>query len=741
MVQKEVMRKTKTYGLIGLLLAVMLVAMIYSYGVTPGISPNQPLPQISPTTKPDSSNPSSTNYPNNSPNTLPTTSNYQNEVSPMKTFSSISELTAFLNSTNPSGYYSLGLTDIANTAGAIPAAVPAPTTASVTSTQSTGAKDFSTTNIQVAGVDEADTVKTDGKYLYVIGNNSQIVYIIDANPINSKVLSKIFLNNTSVSGIYLSADGKKLAVLGNEYISYGDYNKIQAISPGLAIYPYMSGNTFAYIYDVSNKATPILSKNFTMTGNYVNSRMIGNYVYDILSENAYLINGSVVVPTAFVGSETYSVPANRIYYANTSDTYYTYTTIAGIDILSDSAQVTNMTIMMGTAGTIYVSQTNIYVTYPIRTYQTVTTTPQPIDTAQNGAITIIPMPIIWQPTWQGTAVYRIHISESSLTFAAKGNVTGSILSQYSMDENKGYFRIATTSYEYNSNSWTGIQQNNLYVLDANLNLVGKIENLASGENLHAARFMGDRCYLITFQQVDPLFVLDLSQPANPKVLGNLTIPGYSDFLQPYDATHLIGIGQDVNASIDADKVHTPGAVYYTAILGLKVSLFDVSDVTNPKEISKYVIGDRGTTSEALNNPKALLFDLTRNLLVLPVDLYLVDTKSSMPSNTPGIDISIAPPIASSDTAFGQFAWQGVYIFNVDLMHGLTLKGNVTQMDNAAALLTNPSLAAISSYQWINYDQFVTRSLYIGNTLYTFSQARVQLNSLDNFALIAKVDLN
>ena len=159
--------------------------------------------------------------------------------------------------------------------------------------------------------------------------------------------------------------------------------------------------------------------------------------------------------------------------------------------------------------------------------------------------------------------------------------------------------------------------------------MGKIENLASGEQLHSARFIAERCYLVTFNQIDPLFVVDLTQPTNPMVLGNLTIPGYSDFLQPYDATHLIGIGKDVNANIDANKVETPGDVYYTAVLGLKVSLFDVSNVANPKETSSIVIGDSGTTSEALTDPKAILFDASRNLLVLPVELYL-STNSTQP---------------------------------------------------------------------------------------------------------------
>jgi len=333
-----------------------------------------------------------------------------------------------------------------------------------------------------------------------------------------------------------------------------------------------------------------------------------------------------------------------------------------------------------------------------------------------------------------------------------------------MDEYNGYFRIATTSYNYNQTSWwTGTPENNLYVLNSDLNLVGKLENLAAGETLHAARFVGDRCYLDTFLQVDPLFVVDLSQPAKPQVLGNLTIPGYSDYLQPYDSTHLIGIGQDVNASIDADKIHEAGAVYYTAILGLKVSLFDVTDVANPKEMSSYVIGDRGTTSEALSDPKALLFDASRNLLVLPVDLYLVSNSTSSP--LPGTAVpSLAPSTAStngsattatasaaspalvpmpapmlpSETPYGQFAWQGVYIFHVDLKSGLTLQGNVTQLDYSA--LTAQSSLGIP-YLYMNYNHFITRSIYIGNVLYTFSESRVQLNSLSDLSLIAQVDLN
>ncbi len=739
MVQKEVMKKTRTYGLIALLLAIVLVAMIYSYGNT----------QISPVA-------------HQQPGSNPGTQNQGTQTSPqistqanLQTFSSYDELKNYLNQSSSSDLYSPGTPGVyfaMGTNNVVPAPAAAPTTASTTSTGQTGTNDYSTTNIQVAGVDEADTVKTDGQYIYVIGNNSQVVYILSANsqdPQNAKVLSKIPFANSDVTGIYLSADGNKLAVLGSNYISYAIYGTFMGLYPPISFPSWTTNTNFVYVYDVSNKANPILARNFTISGNLVDSRMIGNYIYDITSQNAYLLNGTVLLPTVFTGQTASNVSPTNIYFFNSSDSAYMYTTVVALNIQDATEKATNTTVLMGNAGTIYVSQNNIYLTDQITTYQTATPGTASTTPAQTG-ITIMPMPIIpVQLYWQGTAIYRIQISGSTLTVAAQGNVTGTVMSQYSMDEYNGYFRIATTSYEYASTtSYTQTQQNNLYILNSDLQIVGKIENLASGEVLHSARFIGDRCYLVTFNQIDPLFVIDVSKPTSPMVLGNLTIPGFSDFLQPYDATHLIGIGQDVNASIDANKVETPGDVYYTAVLGLKVSLFDVSNVANPKEISSIVIGDTGTTSEALTDPKAILFDASRNLLVLPVELYLLSnntpTASSSGGGTTGTGTAVpvpAPMIPASPYYYPQFVWQGAYVFNVDLTSGITIRGNITQLDDASTYLANPALVMTSSYPWIENQYFITRSLYIGNVLYTVSQSRVQLNSLSNFALLAKVDLN
>jgi inhibitor of cysteine peptidase len=759
MVQKEVIKKTRTYGLLAILLAAMLVAMIYSYGATPGLSP--PLPNVTPTVAPNSFDPSSTNAPNNSPIPSPINSNPVSEVSPMKTFSSYDELRTFLNTSNSNNIYYTSTSETRNTLGALP-----PTTGQIPASAPTSAaqgaadtttKDYSTTNIQVAGVDEADTVKTDSKYLYTIGNNSQIVYIIDANPQNSKILSKIFLNNTYLSGVYLSQDGSRLAVIGNQYITYSYYEKMPAIATDIALYPYWnSGSTFIYVYDVSNKAIPILTRNFTMSGNYFNSRMINNYIYTIVTQNANLVNDTVVLPTVFTGTSTSTVEPSKIYYANVPDSWYSYTTFIALNILDNTQKPSNMTIMMGGAGTMYVSQDNIYITYPLNEWQPIKiSTPSPASnlpatssssgTAASGTSTIIPiMPYIAQ---QKTSIYRIHIAGFSMTFAAQGNVTGNVLNQYAMDESKSYFRIATNSYDYSSNSGLSTQQNNLYVLDMSLKIVGKLENLGTGENFHAARFMGNRCYLVTFMKTDPLFVIDLSQPTNPKVLGELIIPGYSDYLHPYDETHLIGLGKDAVEST------TGNFAWYQ---GLKLSLFDVGNVNAPKEISQYIIGDRGTDSPALYEPKAFLFDNSRGLLVIPVNLYLITNPQPSTETKPGIitptTILPMPGQASapsgrigtgSDSAstYGQFVWQGAYIFNVDLNTGITMKGNVTQMDHAAEILANPSLLMQSSYQWMDYNHFITRTVYIGNVLYTFSETRVQLNSLDNFRLIARIELD
>jgi uncharacterized secreted protein with C-terminal beta-propeller domain len=237
--------------------------------------------------------------------------------------------------------------------------------------------------------------------------------------------------------------------------------------------------------------------------------------------------------------------------------------------------------------------------------------------------------------------------------------------------------------------------NNVYVLnmDMNMSLVGKLENLAEGERIYSVRFMGDKGYIVTFRQIDPFFIIDLSNPAEPKVAGELKIPGYSSYLHPFDENHVIGLGME-NSTV-------------------KLSLFDVANVNAPTEIARYIVEGDWTYSEALQEPKAFLFDKQKELLVIP------------------ISITNYGVVGSSGREYymqGGF-WQGAYVFKATAS-GFTLRGGITHAENATS----------ASYYGIAYGQQVNRALYIGNTLYTVSNAKVLLNSLDTLALIAEVNL-
>ncbi len=241
-------------------------------------------------------------------------------------------------------------------------------------------------------------------------------------------------------------------------------------------------------------------------------------------------------------------------------------------------------------------------------------------------------------------------------------------------------------------------QNHMYVLDGNLKTVGKLEDLAGGETIHSARFLGDKAYMVTFRQTDPLFVIDLSNPADPKVLGYLKIPGVSDYLHPYDETHIIGVGRDAT---DEGRIR-----------GMKLALFDVSDVANPKEISKYIIGDQGTYSEALNDHKAFLFSKEKNLLVIPVSEYDRTPMEGVP-----------------EWQWKTNYWQGAYVFNLDLASGFALKGKITHQNNTE-----------NSTYYYDWNSQIRRSLFIENTLYTLSNRMIRMNNLADLAEINKIEL-
>ena len=582
------------------------------------------------------------------------------------------------------------------------------------SQESGDSNSYSKTNVQVAGVDEPDIVKTDGIYLYVVAK--QKVFIIEAYPPEeANILSTITITNVSISNIFIRED--KLVVFGetNGYYTYplleGDV-KSEIISSD--IWWNVETQTIINVYDIFDRANPVLEKEIRIDGGYFDARLIDENVYVIATEYTYNIyyavdekNYDLNIPEISIDGKTQNISSTNIYYVDVPELSDTMTHVISLNLNTDD--VFEKSFMLGSSQTMYVSTNNIFLAsahYPY--YPLLYRTQEDISSFNDQETTIL---------------HKISITNGDVSYIAQGEVPGHILNQFSMDEHNGFFRIATTV----GNNWGEETQssNNVYILDENLKKISQIENIAPGESIYAARFLGDRAYLVTFVQIDPLFTIDLSDPYNPRILGELKIPGYSEYLHPYDENHIIGIGKEVDPSIDADLVHNPGAVYYTAILGLKLAIFDVSDIENPIEEAKIVIGDRGTDSPALYDHKAFLFDREKELLVIPVSLYEItqETKDRYINSN------------GREQLFGQFTFQGALVYQLNLENGFNFKGRITHQ-------TPEQMQYSSDYYWYwgysNTD--ITRTLYIENTLYTISGEMIKMNNLEDLSEINSVTL-
>src|SRR3989449_9981261 len=559
-------------------------------------------------------------------------------------------------------------------ARALPAALSLGSASSADSAGVNAVPSHSETNNQVAGVDELDTVKSDGQYIYTVTNNT--IAIVDAYPVNSaRLVSRISVGNQSIDGIFVR--GSRLSIVTeaprNFYYGYASCGG-PLLGAGTSFAPMVpqclgcirpwvpqEQNTSLIVYDLTNHSSPTLQTRLTVNGTFVGSRRIGDIVY-LVSSGPARYNDTL--PAMVLNGRETEIPATQIYHSDVGDKAFSYTTVVALNMIQDNASPIVQSYLLGTSSTIYVSSTNIFLT---------------------------------QPVWDGsgeTAIHRISITDSTINYEASGIVPGHVLNQFSMDEDNGHFRVVTSS-----NSWSN-GMTNLYVLDLSMKIIGRLDGISPGETFHAARFMGDKAYLVTFKRMDPLFVIDLKDPANPVMLGQLNVTGVSDYLQPYDSSHLIGIGKS------AEDVAWENAARF---FGLKISLFDVTDPHRPTDLSDFTIGERGTNSPALTDQKAVLFEKSLNLLVIPIEVW-----GQGPSN--------------GYYPYTQAVSQGAYVFQVSSEHGIAFRGAISHFPDQV-----PVDRVVSAY-------YVTRSLYIGNVLYTISGAMVKMNSLTDLSSLGSVNL-
>ena len=316
-----------------------------------------------------------------------------------------------------------------------------------------------------------------------------------------------------------------------------------------------------YTYNIADKSLPKLEGSVKQDGYYQTSRKNGDYVYlftRFMPQIMPLMEDSSYIPRA--GSE--DIQAGSIYLPKSVQNE-DYLVISGIDIRSPG-DVTDAKALVSSADNYYVSTDNIFI-------------------CMND----------WKSGGRTTQIIKFHYEEGKIIPAAAGSVNGYINNTFSLNEYKGYLRIVTTS-------WEDTSTNALYILDESMNTCAKLENLAKGETIQSARFMGDIGYFVTYKQVDPLFSVDLKDPRNPKILGELKVTGFSSYLHFYGEDKLLGIGTETD----------PQSGEW---LGVKLSMFDTSDPSNVLEEDKYVM-KRFDDCPGMYNYKAVMIDSGKNLL-------------------------------------------------------------------------------------------------------------------------------
>jgi uncharacterized secreted protein with C-terminal beta-propeller domain len=618
----------------------------------------------------------------------------------------------------------------------------------------------SETNTQVSGVDEADFVETDGRFIYVArGGGLTIVDTVD----QLSVASELALSG-NVVGEFLSGD--RLTVITQSGYGDGWYGGIAALVrvaefAGSFAPERWNPQTTVTVLDVSDRTAPNVVQQTTLDGNFRDARAVNGTVYVVLEDSFHLpeplYTDTLVIPdetevfitdpveevvsvieavseensgdlpdvislivdmparwgwcnptiitnrtyesfddyVARVGDQLTSLSLPHAFRVGAdgsttdlgpltsaecivrpqSDNQQSLLTVVSIDAAStstDSAVASSTGLVTSYGSTVYMTRDALYVATVEYHYDQFSSS-------------------------SNTRIDRFSVAGTNVTWQATGVVSGTLINQFAMDEHNGNLRVATHTWalqwmandpmaeniDLSAGTWTTQNDNGVYVLDTDgntLDEVGSVTGLAPGEQLYAARFLGDTAYLVTFLQTDPLFAIDLSDPANPTVQGELVIPGFSNYLQSVGEGLLLGIGQEREAGTWNSRLH--------------VSLFDVSDGTNLTLIARQFLDESAqwSSSAAQYDHHALLYSAEDGLLVLPVDGIGYDQES--------------------DTYHFE---QLLAVLHLDA-NGIEVLGE------------------------IHSSQAVFRTLRIDNVLYAVSESGVTAYSLDDFSAIGQADL-
>ncbi len=624
------------------------------------------------------------------------------------------------------------------------AAVPAPAASATTEAAPADSGDnHSLTNVQVAGVDEGDILKTDGSYLFQV--NRMRVLVIRAVPADDmKLVAAISLGAESISPTEIYVADKRLTIIGTAMMDLpagpvGTESGTTAVTTAMTAmspakpaaspivspvepaiepdYRYMPPqeqrlSTKVLTYDLADPAKPVRTGTYEIEGSLLASRRIGSRLYLVTSKNLspWLPGTDTPYWRSGNGTSQRIEPTTVSWCPDFEEA--NYLVVSGLD-LADPTRAPGMYTLLGAGQTVYATADSLFVA--VRRGQSgdvilpaTMTLPGTMKAANGGIL----------PTTESTDIYRFALQDGNASLMSRGTVPGRLLNQFSMDWYGEVLRVATTT-GWASRTGTSPSVNQVYTLDAMMNILGGIPDIAPGEQIYSARFLGNRGFLVTYRTVDPLYALDLTDPRKPFIQGELKIPGYSDYLHPYDENHLIGFGKD---SVELASDWDPGSTwaYYQ---GMKVALFDVTDLGAPRLMDEVHIGDRGTYSELLTNHRALLFSKSRNLIAFPLSLYKVGGAAGITDTgdtTSGTTVTQTDPLT-----YGELAWQGLTAYRVTLASGFSKLADISHLEPGDL--------------W-NQERYVQRGAYVGDVLYTLSNREVRAHDMTDWQEIGRLVL-
>ena len=543
-----------------------------------------------------------------------------------------------------------------------------------------GSSDYSTTNNQVEGIDEGDSVKTDGEYIYSLVGDGKLSITDIRDSSKMKNVATIPMEE----GFYpsqLFLHEKTLIVLGSAYEDLPvttENSSSKKMMPGISL-------TTVRLYDVSKPEKPTLVREVGAEGYLSGARKSGNILYFVssLQPNYWImedLQGDLLRPR--VRDSIKTADSTMLDYKEISilpgAMEPTYSVITAIDLESPKNSKLITKGYLGASEQLYMSKENLYLTATI--YEEEKKSNSKSDTS------------FWNMATANSELFKFTLQGTAVGFHSSASLKGTVLNQFSMDEHDGYFRLVTTE----GNRWDekATTINHLFILDEGMKQVGSVEGLAPGERIYSARFMGDKAYMVTFKETDPLFVIDVATPTAPKVLGELKIPGFSNYLHPLDENHLIGFGYDTVVQKNPN-----GGEPIVLTQGMKVSLFDVTDFANPKEKDTEIIGGRGTYSPIQYDHKALFQHGKRNLYGFPVMIY-------------------RERAVKKEFEDLRYDGDGALIYEITPEKGIVLKGDLIEKSKGE--------------QYGDYENEIQRLIYSKDSIYTISMKNITQYSLDTF---------